>query len=152
MRASTSAVEASGSTTGNQARRACLAAACAASAHRRWARSTRSPFHWVTQLAAAQGTMTSTPISVEQLDRQLAAISLRECLHDDDAGLRGRLVLDGLDRHVERTAVDDGRHRAGHPPTLPVDEVESLAHGQPADRHRMPSFGTVESHESADRC
>ena len=60
----TSAVVASGRTSGNHARRACFAAARAASSQRRQDRSARSPRQWVTQCAAAHGTITSTPISV----------------------------------------------------------------------------------------
>src|SRR6185312_608199 len=60
----TSWVDASAATSGNLARRACLAASRAVARQRASARSPRSPCHWVTQRCAAQGTTTSTPASV----------------------------------------------------------------------------------------
>src|SRR5262249_30549824 len=60
----TSPVDASPATSGNLARRACLAASRAVARQRASALSPRSPCHWVTQRCAAQGTIASTPASV----------------------------------------------------------------------------------------
>ncbi len=64
MSATTSAVDASGVTSGNHARRACLAASRAVARHLASDFAARSPRQTATDRAAAHGTIRATPISV----------------------------------------------------------------------------------------
>ena len=97
----------------------------------------RSPFQTATERDAAHGTMRADADLGQHLDRELAAVALRERLDDGDRRLTARRV-----GRREATVTEKARLPvAATSPTAarpaPVGEHDALAHPQPADGDRV---------------
>ena len=124
-------------TSGNQARRACLAASRAVPRHRASDLAARSPRHTATDRAAAHGTIVGDADLGEHLDGELAAVALGQRLHDGDRRV-------GLGHGVRRRRPRRSSRRLPVSVTVavtavprPVGQHDLLADAEPAYGDRV---------------
>ena len=120
------------STSGIQARRACLAASRAVSHQRCRARSPRSSRHWATDRDAAHGTITSTPTSVIACTASsprspLAIPAPRPAAGTGGVARTGATLIVGL----EAALADGGDHGRSPAPPRPSPSSRASPDAQP---------------------
>ena len=123
--------EASSATSGNHARRACLAASRAVERQRARDFAARSPFQTATLRAAAHGTIRGDADLGQHLDGELAAVALGQRLDHHERGSGAGSRRRPRHRHLE-DPLAGRRDLTGDRRAAPVGEHDRLPHPQPA--------------------
>ena len=149
IRAATSAVDASGVTSGNHARRACFAASRAVACHLASDFAARSPRQTATDRAAAHGTIRATPISVSTSTASSPRSPFGRAWTTTTSGTGSRHGRDRADDDVEAGLPGRG-HLALGDVARAVGQQHGLTDREAAYGDRMVRLGAVDGDRCAD--